>query len=263
MQRPIIFTNRSMDIYGVLHQPPRRKGKSVPVVVLCHGFQGTKVESHRIFVKMARNLVSRGMAVLRFDFRGAGDSEGNFEDVTISGEISDVVKALDWIETQSVQEGFDTGKIGLLGLSLGGLVSACAAAKDKRVKALALWGAVSNLKASQARMLEQRGQWIHDLPNGMVDYGGNVLGKPFFAEFEKIDPLKKIENFTRPVCIVHGTEDITEPATNAKAYQQALGKGHPLNRMVLVKGADHTFSSVAWERQVLKATGEFFEAVLA
>ncbi len=242
----------------MLHLPERRMAEATPVVVLCHGFTGTKVEPHRIFVKMARHLASRGIAALRFDFLGSGDSEGNFEDMTLGGEISDTQKALDWIAQNAEKEGLDAARIGLLGLSMGGLVAACTAGRDKRVKALTLWGAVSDLKASLARNQKDRKDSIRPTPGGLVDYGGNLLGKPFFAEFPKIRPVEEIVKFRGPVLIVHGTNDDREPASNADAYFAAVSGRDPRNRKILIEGADHTFGSLAWERQVLDATAVFF-----
>ncbi len=262
MQKPIVFKNHAMDLYGVLHLPERRNAMPAPVVVLCHGFTGTKVEPHRIFVKMARDLASRGIAALRFDFRGSGDSEGNFEDMTLGGEISDTIKALDWIEQNAENEDLDAARIGLLGLSMGGLVAACTAGRDKRVKALALWGAVSDLNASLARNQKDRKDSIRPTPSGLVDYGGNLLGKPFFAEFPKIRPVEEIAKFRGPVLILHGTNDDREPASNADAYFAAVSRRDPRNRKILIEGADHTFSSQAWEREVLDGAGNFFSQVL-
>ncbi len=259
MQKSILFKNHSMDLYGVLHLPVQR-GKKFPAVVFCHGYTGTKVEPHRIFVKMARELANRGIAALRFDFRGSGDSDGNFEDMTISGEISDTVKALDWLQENGVRHGIDTENISLLGMSMGGLVAACVAGKDKRVKSLALWAAVSDLNASLERIGQKRKDSIRGLPGGLTDYGGNIVGKEFLAEFEHIRPLSEIQKFKGPVLILHGTADDMEPSSNATDYHNAIAEKNPCNHLYLIEGADHTFNSVPWEREVLTLTADFFNA---
>ena len=69
----------------ILHLPTARDA-SCPAVAFFHGFTGTKVEPHRIFVKTARELAAIGFYVLRFDFRGCGDSAGDFSEMTIGGE---------------------------------------------------------------------------------------------------------------------------------------------------------------------------------
>lgn len=262
MQKSVVFKNHAQDIYAVLHLPAHHKDRKVPAVALCHGFTGNKSEPHRIFVKMARELAAHGIAALRFDFRGTGDSEGDFEDMTISGEISDTIKALDWMEDAAKHEGLDKDRFGLLGFSLGGLVASCTAGRDKRVKALSIWGAVSDLNATLERFTRDRQQSIRNMSHGAIDYAGNIVGKAFLAEFGKIHPVNEVEHFKGPVLIVHGTEDKTEPATNATHYYKVLGGKHPLTHKVLVEGADHSFSSVPWEKEAIHATAEFFKKAL-
>ena len=64
-----------------LHMPQRsRPGKSVPVVVCCHGLTGTRVGTCYRFVTLARELARHHIACLRFDFRGCGASDGLFSE---------------------------------------------------------------------------------------------------------------------------------------------------------------------------------------
>lgn len=62
MERQIVFENAGQKLYGMLHLPDRVDRP--PAVALFHGFTGTKIEPHRIFVKMARELMSNGIAAL-------------------------------------------------------------------------------------------------------------------------------------------------------------------------------------------------------
>ena len=112
MEKPVVFENEGQQIVGMLHAPDGAEGLS-PAVVMFHGFTGTKVEPHRLFVKTARRLAEEGFYVLRFDFRGSGDSEGEFREMTLEGEISDAKASLDFILSQP---GVDRGRIGVIGL---------------------------------------------------------------------------------------------------------------------------------------------------
>ena len=122
----VTFKSCGRNIHGMLHLP--EKGKKVPCVVMCHGFTGTRVESHRMFVKTARKLCSEGFAVLRFDFGGSGDSEGDFGDATVLTEIEDACNAIKFIlkEKNVLRD-----KISLVGFSLGGCVAASIAYKPE------------------------------------------------------------------------------------------------------------------------------------
>lgn len=128
----VSFMNEGEKLAGVLHIP-----NSIPAstVVFCHGFTGNRIESHRLFVHAARELCRKGFVVLRFDFRGSGESEGSFESKTVSGEMSDLKKALDWLQQR---EEVRRDKIGALGLSLGGAVVLLVAAEDERIKAISI-----------------------------------------------------------------------------------------------------------------------------
>ena len=71
----------------MIHRPERaRARRGGPGVVLFHGFTGDRMESHWLFVKCSRALARAGIASLRFDFYGSGESEGEFSEVTLQGE---------------------------------------------------------------------------------------------------------------------------------------------------------------------------------
>jgi pimeloyl-ACP methyl ester carboxylesterase len=276
MERLIAFRNQGQWLYGMLHRPDGTE--IAPAVVLCHGFTGQRLESHRLFVKMARDLAAHGIAALRFDFRGSGESEGHFQDMTISGEISDAEAALRWLmkrhhallpETAGVmasqgmmalqgrQRGIDPARLGLLGLSLGGCVSACVAGRHPQVvKALALWSAAAHPERF----------WNADAEKSLagrefVDWGGNLIGRAFLEEARAgvIRPLAEIAHYSGPVLIVHGEKDASVPLESAQEYAAAV----PGRKAVhIIAGADHVYSSFPWESEVIRLTREWFQETL-
>lgn len=249
MEKPVVFQNQGQNLYGMLHLPqgtgPHR------AVVLLHGFTGHRSESHFIFTKQARHLARHGIAALRFDFRGSGESEGEFADVTIEGEISDAVAALDWL---SAQPEIDKARIGVLGLSLGGLVAACLAGRDPRVRALVLWATPSNLAEVLNKGAANAPRPPVPQPSGL-DIGGLVVGHAFIREVTAARPLDEIRRFAGPTLIVHGTADASVPPDSAREYMHALTGPKSLR---MIQGADHTFSSVAWEEEVITASTDWF-----
>ena len=80
------FAQFSVDqqrLYGMLHSPDTpAPATGWPSVVVLHGFTGNRIEGHRNFVLLARKLAARGVACLRFDFRGSGESQGDFSEMT-------------------------------------------------------------------------------------------------------------------------------------------------------------------------------------
>src|SRR5437867_8314985 len=116
METFVQFPNRSKKwLRGVIHRPERaRARRGGPGVVFFHGFTGDRMESHWMFVKCSRALARAGIASLRFDFYGSGESDGEFPEITLRGEISDALAAVEFFRRQ---EGIDSRRIGLVGLS--------------------------------------------------------------------------------------------------------------------------------------------------
>ena len=257
MENPVVFQSQRQAVVGMLHLPERRKGR-VPAVVMMHGFTGTKVESHRMFVKMARILCGAGIAVLRFDFRGSGDSAGNFSSMTISGEIQDARAAMRFMRARKE---VDPGRVGVLGLSMGGMVAALLMGEDQRIPVAALWGAVSDPQYQVAqKMTPESRKQLKQM--GCADYGGLAVGQCFFDDIVKHEPLKVIQRTKAAVLVVHGGEDETVPVKASADYEKALKKaGRAVIRHV-VRGASHTFSALSWETEVLGLTMEWFRCNL-
>ena len=132
-ETPFFFLNRGRRLFGVLHEPAgksRRKG-----FVFCSAFAEEKLWSHRVMVGFARLLAQRGHPVMRFDYLGSGDSEGDFEDATLETMVSDTHCAL-----ATFQERIgNPGPVNLLGLRLGASIAVFAASGSEAVNALVLW----------------------------------------------------------------------------------------------------------------------------
>lgn len=89
-ESPFFFELGQERLFGVHHRPagePRRG------LVLCHALAEEKLWSHRVYVSLARELAAQGFAVLRFDCRGEGDSDLEFEDATLETRVADALRA--------------------------------------------------------------------------------------------------------------------------------------------------------------------------
>lgn len=243
------FQVKGQTIAASLHVP---ESTPAPGVVMCHGFTGTRMEAHLLFVKAAREFCAAGMNVLRFDFRGSGESDGTFEKMTVEGEIADALAAVEFLREQP---GVDPERVGILGLSLGGLVAACAASRSERVRALVLWSAVSDLMA----VFSAREGWDELQAtierDGYVDHGAFRIGKGFYDDCAHVAPLAELAGFVGPALVVHGSEDSTVVSSHADRYIDALPGTDKSKR--IVAGADHTFSSIAWEQEAIGVTREW------
>lgn len=125
------FGSQEAPLYGAYHQPQgasRREG-----IVLCYPFGQEYMRAHRSFRRLAINLAAQGFAVLRFDYRGCGDSAGDINGVTAQDWINDIQSAV-----QELKDIAAVPNISLMGLRLGGVLAA-AAAKHLPIHRLVLW----------------------------------------------------------------------------------------------------------------------------
>src|SRR4051794_5703721 len=120
-EQPLFFPLGNDRLFGMLHLPDEHKARRG--VVMCHALAEEKLWSHRVYVEFARELSSRGMAVLRFDFRGEGESDLEFEQSGVETRVQDAVRASQFPLEQQPH----LGAVTLLGHRVGGAVSLAAA----------------------------------------------------------------------------------------------------------------------------------------
>lgn len=139
-ERAVRIENGGRGLVAVLSTPDTLKNP--PAVVMLHGFTGQKDEfaiagrGVGLFAYAAAELAANGIATLRIDFNGSGQSDGKWEDTTFSGQIKDAVLAFDYL--QALPE-VDGSHLGILGYSQGGLVGAHLAALRSEASAVVLW----------------------------------------------------------------------------------------------------------------------------
>jgi len=217
-------------LFAFLHRPdgPCRGG-----VVLCAPLAEEKLWSHRVFVSFARDLAERGFAVLRFDYRGEGDSDRPFEQSDCSTRIADVRAAIDELKRQV--PGLD--RVTLVGLRFGAAIAAAAAAGRGDVERLVLWDPVvdgadymqsvlrTNLMAQMAihrKVLESREQLIERLDRGeTVNVEGYALSSSLFRETSALRLAGLIAAAGRPCQVVSITARAAPPRPDLAALAAA------------------------------------------
>ncbi len=224
------FENEGANVYGVLHHP---RPDAAPTAgrtgaVLCHpllDFDLYEVPwTLPMIVNCARELARAGYPTLRFDFRGAGQSDGEFEDLTLSSCVSDLQRAIDvLVERTGVEE------VVLIGTRLGGTIAMRVAGRDPRVRRLALWDPVPDPNGSlQAVFRRTRaaqlamGRMPDGAPGGpnamgdgpgaawaamqpgqaRLDAGGYIVGQPFQDELKTWDSAADVRAFQGQVLIL-------------------------------------------------------------
>lgn len=134
-ETPFYFANGGRSLFGVLHRPAAQG--TLPSFVFCHPLAEEKLWAQRVFVSFARQLAARGHAVLRFDYMGNGDSDGEFRESSLSTAIADVRRAV-----EQVREMTGTRLVSLLGLRLGATIASLAAEDSADLRHLVLWAPI-------------------------------------------------------------------------------------------------------------------------
>lgn len=265
MIKPVIFENQGERLVGILHVPDKLgREEKAPGVVMLHGFTGNKIENHRLFVLAARDLCDLGFAVLRFDFRGSGDSDGNFEDMTVPGEISDAEEALSFLMGQ---RWVNREAVGMLGLSMGGRVAAILASRDRRVKFLILYSAALTPLVPRFQ-LGIKGYNPIEIMKARLDSlallevkDGWYLKKPFFETLDETVPINIIDRIEVPVLIVHGEKDQVVPLDDSIKGFEVVKNLNPKNELYIVEGGNHVFMERKHTCQVIKKTREWLASL--
>lgn len=213
------------------------------LVIVCHGFRGRKENRDRIF-GLAQRLNQIGYGVIAFDFLGSGDSDGDFADISLSGQADDLKVIIDYVCTKYSLPVF------LLGRSFGGSTVLVGGAGDDRIKGYIFWSTPVFLAETFKAILGEyylrlkRGETVHL----QDDYSQFYLGPQIVADFDQhnIDKLiGKLGN--RPVLIIHGENDQTVNKQNAHyLHSRALN-----SELVLVKDADHSFTNQHHYRETI------------
>ncbi len=214
-ERSIEFQNQGQTIRGTLRVPDI-EGR-IPIVVILHGFHGQRHEmpvvgtDEALFQRTARVLAEQGYASLRIDFRGSGESDGEWVDTTASGQISDALATVDYV---SGLEMVNPNRIGILGISHGGLVGASTAGRDPRIASAALWAPLANAPATFANLFGADTVTAgvmgadDDLFTTSLPWGSVItLKSSFFRDLYTVDPVAEITSYKGPLLIVVAKKD--------------------------------------------------------
>lgn len=243
-------------LFGVIHRP--RNASNFPGVVICHGYAGTKSGRYRIYVDLATLLSKAGIMTLRFDFRGCGDSEGDFKDITLKREVEDALHALQFL---TEIPGIDKKRIGMLGKSLGGVVAILAASQVKLIKSLALLS--SPFPGIQWKEEWDRFQNSHMKANEWVSFGGQLTHQKVLKDLFSLD----LENYLNqlsdiPLLHIHGEKDKLVDLTHAAHYERLRQRASSLTKIFRPPSSDHDFSDLKEREFVIQEVAKWFKETL-
>ena len=250
----VSFTNAAgEELKGILDLPG---GKVRATALFAHCFTCSK--DLKASARIAASLTSAGIAVLRFDFTGLGQSSGDFADSSFSTNISDLVVAADWLSERL------GGPDLLVGHSLGGTAVLAAAQQIPASKVVATIGSPAE-PAHLRHMLRQSEDEIREQGEAEVNLGGRPfrIKQQFVDDLGRHDMRATIGALRKPLIVFHAPLDNIVEIDNAGEIFQAAK--HPKS-FVSLDDADHLLTrerDAAYVGQVLAAWATRYLPALA
>lgn len=272
-----VINESEQALIGVWHEPGAETTLRDTAIVMLHGWSGTRTGPHQMLTRAARAFAADGYRVLRFDFAGRGDSDGDTETTTLATMADDVRDVLRWCEEEK-----QVSQVVLIGLCSGCEVALAAATRSSCVRGMALWSApVFAAGESSERKSRKRLHYAKEYARklmrpstyakviaGRLDTKsiGKALSGGGGAENKNVEAnvagqlppgwrsaaLKRFEKWKAPLLLVYGTGDPT--TDEALVWHRAQVQGRIEPQVHLVEGANHSYYGLAWEREVFSIT---------
>lgn len=231
-----------------------------PAVVMLHGTGSNREEAGNGYKMLAPYMAERGIASIRFDFAGQGDSKSDYIEYSWTSGASDANACAAFL---SNLKNIDSKRIGIMGWSQGGSVAILAAARNPAFKALLTWAGALDMFAFYESQYEEA------KANGFVkatfEWRSPLnLSLKWFREAKYIALRDELKLFSGPVMAIAGSADTVVPLSNLDdIVASAAGKD---KGSLIIGGADHTFNIFTGDLSkfniLMDATTKWFKAKL-
>lgn len=254
----VILENHGEKMFGTLHRP-LVSGK-VPAVLICHGLDGTKVSRFRLYVLIAEMLAQKGIATLRLDFRGCGDSEGHFDDAAISKKVEDALMGLDFLKNESF---VDTSRMGIIGRSLGGAVAVKAASQYGQIKSMVLLSAAFGTPGG-FRIPNMSQSVIEEVISNKIKQLTTVApGNQLIKEIIALDVEKELLTLSEiPVLLLHGLMDQTVTLDQLDNYVRCRRYAKAPTKYIPLQSCSHEYLDAEERALLLNETVNWLSTTL-
>ena len=223
---------------ALIQKPELQQGKQCPMVVFCHGFNGSK--EGPLFELIADTLQAHGIASIRFDFNGHGESEGEFKDMTVPNEIEDAKKVVAYVRDLRY-----VSSLAIVGHSQGGVVASMTAGQlseelgEPAFQAVALMAPAAVLRDDAIRGSVMGAQFDPFDPGEYVDLWGSLkLGAKYIRTAFSLPIYETAVKYQGPALIIHGNGDRVVPYTYGERFHQIW----PKSELVIQEYYDHVFT---------------------
>lgn len=208
-----------------------------PVIIIVHGFSGDRIGRSYHFVEFGRTLNALGMACVRFDHAGCGESTGDQRLYHMGSIERDCTAVGQWLSRDGR---FDMARLGVVGSSMGGLGGLMSAARF-HAKGLLLWAPVCDLPGITKEVAppDQVQKSIEQV--GFAPFKGLRIGPTYFDYLDHLDPAEQIKSLRCPVFIAHAREDQAVPIEHSREYLRLCHSHSVSCELMEFEGSTHDF----------------------
>lgn len=234
-------------IPATLTLPEAVEGKTYPAVIMLHGNGSTRHEAGNAYDFAAPEMAKAGIATIRFDYIGNGDSTSDYIDFTYDKGVEDAMKCYEYLKTLGT---IDMDHVGVMGWSQGGRLALLTAARNEVFTSVLTWAGAYDQKGNEAE------QYAIAKENGYYevtyDWREPLKQSPAYYECAmSIDYPAEVAKIKVPLLAINGKADTTVvPETAQKIVDAAVNS--PDAEVLLLDGADHTFCVFSGDDTVLK-----------
>jgi len=223
----------SKELKGVLELPTNTQPANF--ILFAHCFTCNK--NFHAPSNISKSLASKGYGILRFDFTGLGDSEGEFENTNFSSNVDDLLAAAEFLKKEYQAPSM------IIGHSLGGAAALFASKELESVKCMVTINAPSNLSHVQ-KHFESSLDEIEKEGFANIKIGGRSfkIKKQFINDLKKNQDASALKDIRKSLLIMHSPQDEIVSIDHAEELYKAAW--HPKS-FVSLDGADHMLSTKA------------------
>lgn len=220
MKDHVWIPSRNKRLSAMVHVPAVFH-EQTPLIVCCHGFTGDKVGYNQLTANLAKALEAGGYGVIRFDYLGSGDSDGDFaSDTSVSGWQEDLNSVLEWV---NAQPHFAGQPLLLYGHSLGGLIVLTYPDDQRRIAGRLVFAPVTSPIDNFREIILGPRLWQKALNGEQISrfYGkGFKLNRQFVEDLVRhhYNPGQVMAKVATPLLLVHGLQDAVAPIRHSRDF---------------------------------------------
>lgn len=250
MEVPITILIRDKTVLGILNIANRQLKKPI-VVIMCYGFNGDRVEQHRMSVTMGRLFEENGINFCRFDFRNQGLSDGCFDNFIFTEKQEDITAIIDFMIACFRNDNLN---IYLIGFSNGCKVAIDTICDDSRINGIILWNPILQ------ELSTGRGE---DAGDSRRLYRHPITGKPYkkfyslrlninlIRELNNDKSMTKLRNLDNDVLCILSKNDVSIKSFIEQSKELTKKKNLYIE---YIDDTDHLFGSVTKVKEVINLT---------